>query len=341
MNVDERIELLAATGTAIKADIKGSRLDDLLADVENENPWFIKQFVIEALENLVDNFLNREKLVQWSKAYDIKDILETKIIGVVTAGNLPLVGIHDIISVLISGNHVSLKLSKKDSVLTKYFIQTLKEIKPDIEKLIYVSEQLKRFDAVIATGSNNTNRYFEQYFGKYPHLLRKNRTSIAIIRKNESEKELKELAKDIYSYFGLGCRSVSKVFIEDGFEIRRLLDVCQEYAWLGNHYKFHNNYTYQKSIYLVNKVSHFDTGFSIFKEDNDLHSPISVTFFENYSSLSSLLEKINGLDDQIQIIVSGRELSEQKRVVGFGISQKTELFDYADGKDTLKFLSEL
>lgn len=339
MNLNDRIGLLTAVGTIIKSDLDKNRLDELFFKAENENPWFIKSFVEKALKNLVTNFLDKQELIEWTKQYEFNK--EFKNIGIVAAGNIPLVGIHDLISVFISGNKAQLKLSAKDSVLMKYVISLMAEIDSTVLNKLEIVNQLKGVDAVIATGSNNTNRYFEQYFGKYPNLLRKNRTSVAIIDEYITDEQLKLIAKDIYSYFGLGCRSVSKVFCHEGFDITNLLKVCSEFEWLTNHYKFNNNYTYQKSIYLVNKVSHFDTGFSIFTEDAGLHSPIAVTYFENFSSLLDLNERLNGLKAQIQIAISNEKDDLQLPVIQFGMAQNTKLIDYADGKNTLEFLANL
>jgi hypothetical protein len=339
MNVNERIELLAAAGSLIESDLKQNRLNDLILKAENENPWFIKSFVAEALQNLVSNFLNKQKLIDWTKGYDFGDDLKS--VGIVAAGNIPLVGVHDLLSVFVSGNKTLLKLSAKDAALMNYVISSMAEIDPSISQRIEIVDRLKGFDAVIATGSDNTNRYFEQYFGKYPNLLRKNRTSVAVVENSITDKQLKLLVKDIYNYFGLGCRSISKVYLEDGFEKERLFSACSEFEWLQNHYKFQNNYTYQKSIYLVNKVSHFDTGFSIFREETALHSPIAVTFFEKFDSWADLNFQIEALQEQIQIVISDTDRNMQLPVIQYGNSQNTGLFDYADGKNTLDFLAKL
>lgn len=339
MNLEDRIKILAAAGKAINNDLQANRLDDLFYKVANENPWFIKEYVTKALKNAAENYLSLEKLNDWASQYKI--VSKSKIIGLIPAGNIPLVGLHDLICVFISGNISYIKPSSKDSSLLHYIVNTILELEPKAREYIQFVDRLEKFDAVIATGSNNTHRYFEHYFGKYPSVLRRNRTSVGIISKNTSEFELRNLCDDIYEYFGLGCRSVAKLFIEEGFDITKLLDQTKDYEWLGNQNKFYNNYMYNKSVYLVNRVSHFDTGFSLFKEDEGFHSPISVTFFEYFKSIESVNAKLIELDENLQIVVGNNDFDLDLKLVPFGGGQKAGLKDYADNIDVMDFLLQL
>jgi hypothetical protein len=230
------------------------------------------------------------------------------------AGNIPLVGFHDFLSVLITGHKAHCKLSSEDPLLLKKITAYLLEIEPTFKEFIFFPDQLKNKDAIIATGSNNTARYFDYYFSTIPHIIRKNRNSCAILNGNESKEDIHELGKDIFYYFGLGCRNVSKLFIK--------------------HHKYINNYDYRKSIYLINQIKHWDSGFFLLKEDIQLSSPISVLFFEYYQSDTDLHQKIKQHENEIQCIVS--QNGWYPKSVPFGKSQFPALDDYADGIDILR-----
>jgi len=340
MKITERIDILAATGKAIKSDIEQNSLEDLLFKVENENPWFVKDFVLYALNNIVENYLDAEKLTEWASRSGVEEVLKPKVIGLIPAGNIPLVGLHDFLAVFLSGNIAKIKPSSKDQSLNNYFLDVLKSFDNSVTKYLFNVERLTDFDAVIATGSNNTHRYFEYYFGKYPNILRKNRTSVAVLSNRISDQELYSLADDVFMYFGLGCRSISKLYLPSGFSVERLLDHFRRYEWLINHNKFQNNYMYQKSVYLVNSVSHFDTNFVLLTENENLHSPIGTLYFENYIDNADLVKKLESIKDDCQIVLSNEPINGY-RTIEMGFSQKTTLFDYADGIDTMAFLKTL
>jgi hypothetical protein len=259
-------------------------------------------------------------------------------VALVLAGNIPLVGFHDLLCVLVSGHRAQLKLSSKDSRLMMYLIKHLLWLEPEFEKYITIKEsKLEEFDAVLATGSDNSSRYFQQYFGKYPHIIRKNRTSISILNGFESTDQLQALGKDVFTYFGLGCRNVSKVFVPQEYDFKPLLDSWSTYQEIINHHKYINNYDYQKSILLVNRTPFLDNGFVLLQESDRLVSPISVLYYERYSSTVDLQQKINSNAEKIQCIVG----NSKPATVPFGKAQIPEVWDYADQIDTLKFLSEL
>jgi hypothetical protein len=253
------------------------------------------------------------------------------------AGNLPLVGFHDFLAVLIGGHAVMVKLSSKDRVLPLFLAEELVSIEPRFADLIRFEEQFKNFDAVIATGGDNSARYFHYYFGKYPHVIRKNRTSCAILKGNETDQELEALGHDIFSYFGLGCRNVSKIFIPRTYEITSVFPKWEKFKDIINHHKYNNNYDYQKSILLINGNHFFDNGFLLVEENQKLVSPISVLYYERYEDESDLALKIFEAKDKIQCIV-GKMTPDS---IPFGQAQSPMLWDYADQIDTLKFLEKL
>ncbi len=313
--------------------------EDLLDYFEHShhyNGWFTQEFVKMALQDWAEA-LQADKLNEWLRSYSIIDNEESKRVGVVMAGNLPLVGFHDYLSVLLSGHQLVAKLSSDDAHLLPLLNQILALVDPELaHQAHFTKDQLKGFDAVIATGSNNTARYFEYYFGKYPHIIRKNRNGIAVIDGNESEDELLGLAKDVMSYFGLGCRSISKLYVPKGYEFKPLFKAFESFQHFEHHSKYYNNYEYNKAIYLVNKVMHRDNGYLLLKEDHSFASPISVLHYEEYSSLPDLKEELGIRKEEIQCIIG-----HQKEYFDFGQGQHPALNDYADGVDTMAFLVDL
>lgn len=299
---------------------------------EIHNPWFTKENILYALAQWGE-LLNRENLEAWTAELSYAE--RPKKVGIIMAGNLPLVGFHDLISVLVSGHEALIKTSSKDDILMSFvvdFLQTADEgLKTGIQKV----ERLKNQDAVIATGSNNTARYFEYYFKDQPHIIRRNRTSVAVIQGDENEVELKELAKDIFQYFGLGCRNVTKLYLPKGFNTDLLFEAFYEWNGIINHTKYANNYDYNRAIYLMEQQAFLDNNFVMLREFQDLHSPIGVVHYEFYEDLNLLKGQLAQWEDQIQCRV-GHDFE-----VGFGQTQSPKLDDYADGVDVLKFLQNL
>ncbi len=334
MEIEERIEAFRKLGDRIKYHLGGD-LDKLHAGASVENAWFTRDSVENALKGIL-SMLSGDKVSAWASTYDLS-IENPKVIGIVMAGNIPLVGFHDLISVLVSGHVAQIKTSSKDTFLVKQLIGWIVEIEPKFDQFIRIVEKLNDFDAVIATGSDNSARYFEYYFGKYPSVVRKNRTSIAILQGSESDDELISLGHDVFDYFGLGCRNVSKLYVPKGFDLIRLLDTWQEFSEIGNHHKYRNNYDYHKSILLVNGNKHMDTGFSLLRESDELVSPISLNYYQYYQSQEELSAFLEPLKDKIQCVVGKTEPTS----IPFGNSQRPELWDYADGVDTMEFLSKL
>lgn len=319
-----------------------SDLDYAINRTEKENPWFTRQFQLINLSSW-SQMLEKEKITKWIGNYpDLRERgHEPKKVGLVLAGNIPLVGLHDIICVLATGNIAITKLSSKDRIIYPEIKKILTEIDPSFaEKWILLEESpLKDMDAVIATGSNNSARYFEYYFGKYPSIIRKNRNSVAILEGNETPEQMKALADDIFLYFGLGCRNVSKIFVSEDFKPDQLYENIEHYSWLSLHNKYANNYDYQRAILLVNRIRFFDNGFLVLKEDPSLYSPVGSVYFSTYSSLEEIKLRIENDRDKIQCVITGNEIFPGR--VSFGRSQFPALNDYADNIDTMNFLINL
>lgn len=330
MTRSERITAFQKLGDYIRS-LNQADLSVLAESARLENPWFTSDNVILSLKG-ISKFLKKDTLSTWTNRYPFSK--SHKMVAIVMAGNIPLVGFHDLLSVLISGHSAQIKMSSKDSKLTNHLLDTLKSIEPAFAKRIQIVERLENFDAVIATGSDNSARYFDYYFGKYPNIIRKNRTSCAVLTGSESREDLLQLGKDVFSYFGLGCRNVSKLFVPSGYVFDTLFESWQPFQEIINHHKYCNNYDYQKSIMLVNRIPFLDNEFVMLTESEKLVSPISVLFYEYYESTEKLNDQFNKNASKIQCIV-GRDY------LPFGTAQTPEVWDYADQVDTLKFLTSL
>lgn len=315
-------------------------INEVIINAKYSNPWFIEPFVRFSMAKISES-LSRENIQNWLNEYDYK-LLENdneKKIAIIMAGNIPLVGFYDLLSVLISGNKAIVKESSKDPLI-KNMVDLLISIEPEFRDYIFFENAtIHDFDAVIATGSNNSKRYFDYYFSSYPSIIRGHRNSIAVLTGNETEQELEKLSDDVFTYFGLGCRNVSKIYIPKNFEIGRLIRAFSVYEnLLINNSKYFNNYEYYKSIYLVNKTPFYDSGFAMLKKDESLVSPISVVYFEEYNSQELLNEKLIELKQQIQCVVSNNPFFSE---IKLGYAQSPRLNDYADGIDVLNFCIEM
>jgi len=302
------------------------------------NSWFVQENVENMLFSLGKS-LELSKLEQWTSKYDLDkyDKHHVKTIAVIMAGNVPAVGFHDFLSVLISGNGILAKLSSDDDKLIPAIADLLLEIEAGFKGFIkFEKQKITGFDAVIATGSGNTARYFDYYFGKYPNIIRRNRNGIAVLNTTETKNDFEKLANDVFMYFGLGCRNVSKLFVPEGYDFTPMLDVFSKRIEIKNHSKYFNNYEYNKAIYLVNSRPHLDAGNLLLVEDESYASPVSVLYYEHYNDIMQLNKKILLDSQSIQCIVSNDK--GVKSSFDFGQSQEPELWDYADGVDTLGFL---
>ena len=314
------------------------QLSALIGSAHQYNAWFTPQSAQMAL-SAIAGMLNKKDLEKWLENESGNAEIKMRSIGLILAGNIPIVGFHDILCVLASGHKALIKLSSQDQKFIPYILNKLLEIEPDFGLQISYIDRLKDFDAVIATGSNNTSRYFDYYFSKVPHIIRKNRNSVAILNGEESKEELKALGHDIFDYFGLGCRNVSKLYVPKGYDFRKFFESIEEFKSIADHHKYNNNYDYNKSIFLVNQDKHLDNGFLLLKEDSRFVSPLAVLYYEEYQNIEELGSVLLKNEYLIQCIVSNSKLPLS--TVPFGQSQCPSLFDYADGVDTMKFLREL
>jgi len=331
-----RVEAFVKLGEEIE-NLPSREWRFLVESVQQNNPWFNEDAVALALRN-IRKFLTRASIRKWLGSYDLENDRPLNI-GVVMAGNIPAVGFHDLLCILISGNRIKAKLSSQDGVLLPFLKEKLIRIAPEFEAFISFVHLIKNVDAVIATGTDNTSRYFEYYFSSMPRIIRKNRTSIAVLRGDENKEDLNKLGHDIFQYFGLGCRNISKLFVPNDFNFTQLSDALFPFEKVIEHYKYANNYDYNKAIFLVNKESFIDTGFLLIKSDNRLVSPIGVVYYEHYNDLHELRSKLKETEDKIQTVVSGGGWFPGS--ISFGESQSPAAWDYADHVDTLKFLTEL
>lgn len=340
--LQNRIDNLVKLGDVLRAD---AGLEAVIAKAASYNPWFTPEFCKAAIDAITDRMLTAEKLNEWLSRYKItEDDEKVRSIGIIMAGNLPLVGFHDFLCVYISGYNIKIKLSGKDDVLFPYVYQKLLQIDESLKEKSAIIERLEGFDAVIATGSNNTNRYFEYYFRDYPKILRRNRNSIAILTGDETDEELYGLADDIFMYFGFGCRNVSKLYVPEGYDITRLFPYFEKYKWMHSHTKYMNNYDYNRTLLLLNRTEHLANEIIMLQENTAISSPVSILYYERYESVKSVGEKVLSNLDSIQCIVAGKSEplgGEIVNIVNFGNTQMPELWDYADDVDTLSFLISL
>ncbi len=309
-------------------------LDKLIETANIYNNWFIPQFVNTAIIN-IGVILNEEKLVSFCKENKVNDNANKKTVAVICAGNIPMVCFHDVMCVLLSGHKVLIKLSSDDDILLPFFLKLLTYFEPELENnILFAQQKLANFDAVIATGSNNTSNYFNFYFGKYPNIIRKNRTSIAIVTGNETTEDFKNLARDIFLYFGLGCRSVSKLLVPKNYNFNLFFESIVDYGFVINNKKYGNNYDYHRAIYLLEQMPFLDNNFLMIKQSADLHSPVGVLYYNYYENEEDISDYLSKHTEQLQCIVGNKQIP-------FGYSQQPVITDFADNVNTLNFLVNL
>ncbi|MFH1004796.1 MAG: acyl-CoA reductase [Bacteroidota bacterium] len=359
MNSEKKIMAFVRLGEIIRKFAVDSTSNSILKEAtikaSQSNGWFTQENLRLAIES-IGNMLMEEKIRKWVLNYKLEiannelAIKKLKSIGVIMAGNIPLVGFHDFFCVLMSENIFAGKLSSEDEHLLPAVAKILMEIEPAFANRIHFTNQLinqsTNVSAFIATGSNNSAKYFEYYFRKYPHIIRRNKNAIAILDGTEKEKDLKNLGKDIFQYFGLGCRNVSNIFIPKNYDLNKFFAAIEDFGDVINHNKYYNNYNYYKCIYLLNQSIFLDNGFLILKEDERIASPVSTLHYERYADISALIKKNSLLKEQIQCVVSVSSmipLINEQGMNGlmFGRTQSPELWDYADGVDTMEFLLSL
>ena len=332
MILQRRIELLARLGKYMNEnDLEWKTAKQKAAGV---NPWFIPEFIEQASFSISTQFLDETKLETWVSQYEVPSIHERpKKIGLVMAGNIPMVGFHDMLCIFISGHRQVIKLSSKDEVLIPHLVAKMITWDSEVEELIVFADKLTNCEVYIATGSNNSSRYFEYYFGKFPHIIRRNRTSVAILDGNETTPELEQLADDVLMYFGLGCRNVTKLYVPEGYDFEPLLKALNKYEHFMDYHKYRHNYDYQLALLMMGNKMYMTNGATLLNQNESLFTAISQLHYQYYNGIEQLLESLKGNED-IQCIVS-------KSGIPFGSAQTPSLTDYADGVDTMKFLTEL
>lgn len=332
MKLPYRINLLSGLGNYMLSGEPGWQ--EAKSKASRENGWFTPEFIDIAVQNIVSRFLQKNILEEWTSQLS-DDLPEEKVktVGIVMAGNIPLVGFHDFLSVFACGHKAIIKLSARDKELIKHLVEKLIEWEPLLEGYIRFEEMLKGCDAYIATGSNNSSRYFDYYFGKYPHIIRKNRTSVAILTGNETAEELDLLSDDVFQYFGLGCRNVTKLYVPEAYDFIPLLEAFKKYNHLADHHKFKNNYDYNLALHILNKKFYMTNGSILLVESPSVFSPISQLNYEYYKNADDLMKALAD-SEEIQCITG-------KGYIPFGSAQCPAITDYADGADTLAFLKNL
>lgn len=304
---------------------------------QEHNGWFTKDNLQYAIRGWATS-LTKERLTNWTSHYDLSNV-QPKQVAIVMAGNIPMVGFHDFIAVLMSGHQVLVKQSSNDKHLVPFLAKYLEYVEPGFKgKIQFTEETLEGFDAVIATGSNNTARYFEYYFKDKPSIIRKNRNSVAVLTGKESETDLEHLSEDIFRYYGLGCRSVSKLFVPKGYDFDAFFKSIYKWHHVIDGAKYANNYDYNKAVYLMSEFDMLENGFLMIKEDESYASPIATVFYEYYNTLDDLKQKLSKDSEQIQCVVANEFIDNE---VQFGQTQNPTLLDYADGVDTIAFLSKI
>ena len=327
--LQKRIETLVKLSQSMTLENEAFGAAVMLA--EKQNPWFTKEFIEMSTSNIRSSFLDKKKLEAFANQYE--EASDKKNVGLVLAGNIPLVGFHDVLCGVLSGHFLQIKLSSKDKMLMTYVINVLKENNEELNEKIIIADSLPKCDAYIATGSNQSNVYFEQYFGKYPNILRKSRSSVVILTGDETGEELKELGKDVHYYFGLGCRNVSKIYVPKDYDFEKLIVAFKDFEHLENMHKYKNNLDYNLSLLLLNQQPFMSTKALLVIEKENTHAPIAVLHFEYYDNIQAVETEVKK-NVEVQAIVGSNHIP-------FGQAQSPSLKDFADGVDTMAFLSNL
>jgi hypothetical protein len=353
LSVEKRTDALVKLGLYISDELdryksgQNEKLGSIIRNAGFENAWFTDRNIILALENWKEA-LKEENVKTWLEKY--KNILNhsnsPKTVGVINAGNIPFVGLHDLLSVIIAGHSYLAKNASGDTILLPFIAQILTTIEPLFEERIQFVQRIEKVDAVIATGNNNSSRYFEYYFRKYPHIIRKNRNGVGVLFGDESKEQLHAFGKDIFSYFGLGCRNISKIYVPENYNFNFFFESVLDYSEIMNHSKYMNNFDYHTTVYLLKKIPFLQNGFLIVTEEKQIASPVSVLHYEKYPDLKWLEKKLSGESEQIQCIVSAQKVFSKNSGLNSlailpGESQSPALWDYADGVNTLDFLCSI
>lgn len=344
MTRNERIQLLVALGDYLRTQSDDPALQTVVEKAHAENQWFTEDNIRQSLKAIAETMLAQDALEAWAALYpDNAPVHPERTVGLIMAGNIPLVGFHDWMCVFVAGHRARIKLSEKDKTLLPFLVKKMGDwVFESWEYTEFVEEgaPIGEIDAVVATGSNNTARYFEQYFGKYPNIIRSNRNSVAVLTGSETTEDLIELGKDVFAYFGLGCRNVSKLYVPAGYHFEPLLEALHEYREMVLHNKYKNNFDYNFTLYILNNTPHLNNGCVLLVENPALTTRIATLHYEFYRDADHLYGLLEPQLDNIQCVV-GHEPIRNIKVLPFGTTQKPGLGDYADGVDTMAFLTSL
>lgn len=327
--LNDKIHLLIQLKKYILSD--SEEWEQIQDSAERKNGWFTREFILKSIQAIAENYLDENALQRFSERFS--DSNQPQTVGVVMAGNIPLVGFHDFLSVFLSPHRLAFKCSSKDDVLLPAIVQYLKSCNPELMKQVEQREMLKNCDAYLATGSNHTAKVFKNYFGKYPHIIRPNKTSVAVLKGDETEQELSLLADDVYQYFGLGCRNVTKIFVPHDYPFGPLLQAFRKYDHLKDHNKYRNNLDYQLALYILNNQYYMSNDSVLLIEHESIFSAVSVLHYSYYSNHESLIDVLQNNPD-IQTIVG-------QGFTSFGTAQQPGISNFADGIDTVDFLNSL
>jgi hypothetical protein len=339
MTLQSRIEAFSELGKYLQKT-EDPELQNVIQRAVSENAWFTLESIRQALNALRDRFLREDILYQWTLHYKVKENIRQHRIGLILAGNIPMVGWHDVMTNFVFNQVSLIKYSDKDKVLIPFLLQKLGEIAPESAGYFEEVQKLSGYDAVIATGSNNSATLFEYYFSKVPHIIRKNRNAAAVLTGGETPAELELLADDIFSYFGLGCRNVSKIYVPEGYDFGVLFKAFEKYRDIIHHHKYKNNYDYNLALFLLNKEPHIQHDIILLKESEQIASRIASLHYSGYRTPDEVEKELTDKRDQIQCIVSNTDIGSLD-TVSFGQSQCPGISDYADGIDTAEFILNL
>ena len=332
MNFEKKIRSLSFLRSEIQQIIEKD--EGIIEKAYHKNPWFVPTFTKDALRGIA-YILEESKLAKWLSGYSLPN-KSNKTIGLIMAGNIPMVGFHDLLSVFLSGHRAVIKLSHNDDILIPYILARLEKIEPANKDRIIIDSSINHVDAILATGSDNTSRYFRHTFRDIPHIIRKNRTSCAILNGSETSSDFEALSEDIFKYFGMGCRNVSKVYLPYNVRVEELISKLGKYKWLSEHQKYINNYKSLAAKYALERREFIDGQYFICTESQSLVSPISSIYYEQYTEADKLKPLIQSNKEKLQCIVSKN--GWYKNSVFFGKAQYPEPWEYTDNKDTMAFL---
>ncbi|TXB60079.1 acyl-CoA reductase [Phaeodactylibacter luteus] len=337
MTLKERIDVLARLGSHLLQE--DDYLEAVMKRTEYNNGWFTVAQQQASISAIARQFLDRAALEAWASPYELEPATP-QTVGIVMAGNIPLVGFHDWLSVFVAGHRAVVKLSEKDQFLFPYLMKVLQQLDSRTAGYVKLANRLEGFDAVIATGSNNAARYFEAYFGKYPHIIRRNRNAAAVLSGSETPEELNALGQDVFQYYGLGCRNVSKVYVPKGYDFGPLLQALHNYREVVLNTKYKNNFDYNYALHLLNNEPFRANGCIMLLENPQLHSRIACLHYEYFETIDEVEKDLQARKGELQCVVARPGLL-QRPAFAFGKAQQPSLTDYPDDVNLLEFLAQL